>query len=176
MSKRMPLLALVASFVVCTYAVPAYAVVTAYTDRTTFENAIAIEGFFDFEDLPGGSANPLGNAVPFGDATVISTDNSGIYSTTSFGAPTVQVGSQNGGGVRIELLPGHRALGMDIGELFGPATFDYTLTLSAGAPIVGTINVAENDDLGTINTTFFGYVSDDADILSYQINSQGSGV
>lgn len=161
---------------------PTLAAVVEYSDRASFEAALASSTTFDFESLPPGIAELLGSHVPddatvptFGDATVESTTNSGIYATDGFGAPTRQIGSQNSGGVLISLAPGYRALGMDIGALFGTSTFDYTLTGTSGVLLSGSLNVVENDLLGTPDTSFFGYISDSEDLVSLEFERSASG-
>jgi len=159
------------------------AAVIEYTDRAAFEAALASSTTFDFESLPpAGSADLLGSftgddeTVPtFGDATVESTNGTGIYATDDFGAPTRQIGSQNSGGVLVSLAPGYSALGMDIGAIFGPSTFDYTLTGTSGVLLSGTLNVADNDFLGTATTTFFGYISDSESLVSLQFERNANG-
>lgn len=171
-SRCMPLAALVMSWILASD--HASAGVIEYTDRAAFESAISGSTLFDFESLLDGGAIPLGNAPVFGAATVISTNSSGIYATTGFGAPTQQVGSQNSGGVRVSLSPGYKALGMDIGALFGTATFSFTLrSQSSSILFSGNRIVADNDNLGLANTTFFGYVSDTDEIGSLEFTSIG---
>lgn len=155
---------------------PSSAAVMEYSNRASFEAALVSSTTFDFESLPSGTASLLGSftgtdeTVPtFGDATVESTDGTGIFATDGFGAPTRQIGSQNSGGVLISLAPGYRALGMDIGALLGSSTFDYTLTGTSGVLLSGSLNVVENDLLGTPDTSFFGYVSDSEELVSLLI-------
>jgi hypothetical protein len=138
--------------------------VTQYFDRALFERELSVFTIIDFNGLTPGL---LENSI-FGDATVASTNNTGVFATNDFGAPTVQIGSQNTGGLRVSLQPGYNALGMDIGELIEPAIFSFTLTLSSGPNVTGSMGVTDNDNLGLPGTTFFGYISDSADILSLE--------
>lgn len=163
----------------------ANAAVTEYNDRSAFEAELLSSTLFDFESLPSDSATLLGSfpsmggagllTPTFGDATVTSTNETGIYATDAFGAPTIQIGSQNSGGVLVELSPGYRALGMDIGALLGSSVFDYTLTGTSGVLLSGTFNVADNNFLGTPDTTFFGFISDAEEIVSLEFERADGG-
>ena len=142
--------------------------VVQYSDRSLFEADLYSSTSFDFEYFPAGITVEYGDTVPFGEAIVGSTFNTGVFSTGLFGAPSVQVGSLNRGGLYVSLLPGHNAIGMDIGALLGPSTFSYRLALSSGPDVLGSIAVSDNDDLGLPGGTFFGYVSDSAEIVRLQ--------
>ena len=109
----------------------ASATVIFYTDRTSFQNAVAAGQTVDFE-----SSFPDANTtITFGDATFVSTDGSGIYRTDAgtFGNPTRTLAAQNFGGIRIDLAAGHFAIGMDVGELLGSANGQFALTSGSNA-------------------------------------------
>lgn len=154
-------------FVFCVYAVFSLSIVQAdllfFTDRASFESALSSPVVHDFESTANGA---LGNIFSIGDARVVSTNNSGIFGTTGFGSTSRVVGSQNGGSVRVELNPGFRALGMEIGELFGSRTDTFSLVGENGVLDSGSLSVAHVGQFQTPNTTFYGWISEDEDIVS----------
>ena len=156
------------SFLALTLVTSTNADVFEFNDRTSFENATGNQNLFDFNNLSSGDNN-LGNSVVFGEATISVNNGGGVWSTDSFGAPTVQIASLNGDPLTIELNPGFHAIGMDIGELVGSQTFNLIVGGESGDWLDVTRIVAHNDDLGTVNTTFFGFVSDSDEIRSLQI-------
>ncbi|MCA9135590.1 MAG: PEP-CTERM sorting domain-containing protein [Planctomycetales bacterium] len=153
--------------------VTANAAVVQFFSRSDFENAITQSTLIDFEHLAPGNVN-LGSSVVFGDVTISATPGR-VFSTTQFGAPTVQISSQDNTPLTIQLAPGHTAIGMDVGTLNAIGTPQGFLLRGPSRQLLNTTNfVADNDFLGTPNTTFFGFVSDSDEILSLQISPGGT--
>jgi PEP-CTERM motif len=132
--------------------VHASAAPTLYADRATFEAAITVGQTVDFESDFGFAHT----SISFGDATFVSTNGSGIHRTTGFGGSSVRLAAQNSGGIRIDLAPGHRAIGMDVGELFAAATGRFDLVFADGG--VGSNTVAVGYHGST--PSFIGWISD----------------
>ena len=156
------------------YPIKACATVTEYTNRTDFENAIFNSTLFDFEDQPGGRETNLGDSVDFGEAT-ISTDlnGGGVWSTDAFGAPSIQIAQLNGTNLRVELNPGFTALGMDIGDIQGQRVHELVLKGPSGTLLNISRTVTDNNNLGTVDTTFFGFISDSDEIRSLNMPFSG---
>jgi hypothetical protein len=163
---------LACSLVLLAIANAAGATVVFFTDRTTFQNAVIVGQTVDFE-----SSFPFANTtITFGDATFVSTDvtvNGGIHRTDagSFGNPTTTLAAQNSGGIRVDLAPGHFALGMDVGDLFGSAAGQFALTSSSSALLdsrTTTVGFFGN------NPSFVGWTStDEIGSLEFFIVGQG---
>ena len=147
----------------------ASAALTTYLDRSFFEAALSTSTTIDFEDVtPGG----LGSSVSFSGLTY--TNSGGVWATTGFGAPSVQVGDQNNQTTVISLSSGYNAFGLDLGRLFGPGQVPVQLTDGGGGLIYSaTLSVSDNDNLGTTGTTFFGFINDAGDIGSMILYSDG---
>ena len=122
---------LVCSLVLLVMANTANASVMFFTDRTSFQNAITVGQTVDFESL----FPPVSMSIAFGDATFVSTDGSGIHRTEAgeFGGASRRLAAQNSGGIRIQLAGGHFAIGLDVGELFGNAVGQFSLTSNNNA-------------------------------------------
>jgi hypothetical protein len=143
------------SLVLLAMAHTAGATVIFFTDRTSFQNAVTVTQTVDFE-----SSFPFQNtAITFGDATFVSTDGSGIERQDADGTqgnPTTILAALNFGGIRIDLKPGHFAIGMDLGELFDPASGQFTLTSSSSALLDSRTTTVE---LFGNNPSFAGWIS-----------------
>ena len=166
-------LSLVVLFWASTLAVTSSAAIVQFFSRADFENAIDQSTLLDFENLTSGSVS-LGNSVVFADAT-ISASPGRVFSTTEFGAPSVQISSLDNFPLTIELSAGYHAIGMDVGtlNLIGSAQ-NFTLMGPSGTLLTTSHLLAENDFLGTPNTTFFGFVSDAEEIRSLRLSPVGT--
>lgn len=149
------------------------AAVIEFLSQSDFENAITDSTLFDFDNLTSGNVN-LGNSVVFGEATISATPGR-VFSTDQFGAPTIQISSFDNSPLTIDLAVGHTAIGMDVGtlNLIG-APLTFVLTGESGELLNTSHLVADNDFLGTANTTFFGFVSDSEEIRSLRISPTGT--
>lgn len=149
------------------------AAVIEFLSQSDFENAITDSTLFDFDNLTSGNVN-LGNSVVFGEATIFATPGR-VFSTDQFGAPTIQISSFDNSPLTIDLAVGHTAIGMDVGtlNLIG-APLTFVLTGESGELLNTSHLVADNDFLGTANTTFFGFVSDSEEIRSLRISPTGT--
>lgn len=141
--------------------------VDLYTDRSSFQSALTSFTTLDFEDACGGSpctgSQSLGTTVSFGDSTFSNIGQ--IWGTGGFGAPSTQVGDQNNQDTVISLVGGYQALGMDIGLLFGSGNVNAELKDALGNTLFsGTLAVTDNNNLGTANTTFFGFIVNGGDV------------
>jgi len=129
--------------------------IITYTDRIAFEANIATNQLIDFESLTGfQQPQPL----VIGDASFFSTDGTGLFRTTGFGAPTVYLAAANYGGIQIDIAPGTTAIGTDIGSLLSPRSFFYDLEDSTGTVASGSFTAAMD------NSTFLGWTSDMGDL------------
>jgi hypothetical protein len=151
----------------------AAAAVTEYTDRASFEAANGPLTLLTFEGI-GDQVN-LGTSVDFG---VLNVTNAGsVYSTDvggGFGAPSGQIGDQNNENTLITLPPGYNALGMDIGLLFNAGVVNITLRDEFDNIVAsGNRSVADNNDLGLADSTFYGWVSTTGEIRSLQLDAGG---
>ncbi len=147
------------------------AAVVEYSDRASFEAALQSSTLLEFEGLTDANLS-LGVSVDFGDLNVA---NSGsVWATDingSFGAPSGQIGDQNDQITLYTLQPGYNALGMDMGLLFGAGQINLTLRDEFGTIVAsGVRSVADNNDLGLAGSTFYGWISDSADLGSLQLD------
>ena len=84
------------------------------------------------------------------------------------------LGDQNNQDSIYTLQPGYKALGMDIGLLFGAGNVNVTVRDGLGNIVAsGSRSVADNDFLGQNGTTFYGWISDAEDIKSVQLDQGG---
>lgn len=109
--------------------VTANAGVIIYSDRASFEASLSSFTVQNFDDLCISECPSLnlGTSATFGAATYSNPNN--VYATNgdATGAPTTQVGDQNGGVTTITLDAGYNALGMDLGLIFGAGNIYTTL-------------------------------------------------
>ncbi len=149
------------------------AALITFTDRASFEAALATSVLEDFESLGTTSTSQnLGTSVSFGDVTIANPGN--VWATAGFGATTVQVGDQNNRDTLLTLAPGYNALGMDMGLLFSGGTINVILKDVLNNTLLSQgLSVTDNNNLGTASTTFFGFISDSADLQSLTLLSGG---
>ena len=139
-----------------------------FTNRISFESAVTVGQFIDFE-----APFSNGSSITFGDATFISTNNTGLFRTNAneFGSLETRLASQNTDGIRIELASGWTSLGLDVGELFaGASTGTFTLRDSSNT-IIDSITL----DIGHFGPTpsFIGWIND-VDIGSMEFFASGT--
>lgn len=147
------------------------AAVIEYNDRAAFEAALDSLTLLEFEGL--GEQVNLGTSVDFGDLNVSNPGN--VWAIDGgFGSPSGQIGDQNNGDTLLTLQPGYRALGMDMGLLFGAGQINVTLRDQFDNVVASGLRaVADNDDLGLAGSTFYGWISDSASLSQLQLDSGG---
>jgi hypothetical protein len=146
--------------------------VTEYADRASFEAALSGTTLLDFEGL--GNQVDLGPSVDFGDLNIANGGHVYAIDDGGFGAPSGQVGDQNNQDTVLTLQPGYKALGMDMGLLFGAGSINITLRNEFGDIVAsGPRSVSDNDVLGLPGSTFYGWISESGDLASLQLDQGG---
>lgn len=135
----------------------------SFNDRSVFESSLSSYQSLNFNDF---FHRPLPQNFSYGD--VVLNAGGGLYSRGSSG--NYLLGAENGGVIQIQLSPGHKAFGVDIGYLYEWAEQEVLRYAIQGSN--GVLASNADEPLRFVNSkprveksgTFFGWISTDQDI------------
>lgn len=163
MKKLLAILLVSSMFFLIPFVGTSYAALITYTDRASFQSSLSDYNLIDFDDF---FLRPLPRNYSIDDLTFDS--GGGLYSSMWNGSNAIA--SENGSPITIELTNGYKAIGMDIGFLYNKssALLKYTIIGESGV-LYSNNSIWEEKPTVEKSGSFFGWVSEDEDILRLEL-------